>query len=78
MEDARVDFEQAVQSVKDPRILAWSHIYLGRIFDIQQNRDVAVEHYRAALAAGDPAADTRAAAERGLTSPYQARKAAKP
>ena len=78
MEDARVDFEQAVQSVKDPRILAWSHIYLGRIFDIQQNRDVAVEHYRAALAAGDPAADTRAAAERGLTSPYQAGKTAKP
>ena len=78
MEDARVDFEQAVQSVKDPRILAWSHIYLGRIFDIQQNRDVAVEHYRAALAAGDPASDTRAAAERGLTSPYQAGKTAKP
>ena len=78
MEEARVDFEQAAQSVKDPRILAWSHIYLGRIFDIQQNRDVAVEHYRAALAAGDPAVDTRAAAERGLTSPYQAGKAAKP
>ncbi len=78
MEEARVSFEQAVQSVKDARILAWSHIYLGRIFDIQQNRDVAVEHYRAALAAGDPAADTRAAAERGLVSPYQAGKAAKP
>jgi tetratricopeptide (TPR) repeat protein len=78
MEEARVDFEQAAQSVKDPRILAWSHIYLGRIFDIQENRDVAVEHYRAALAAGDPAVDTRAAAERGLTSPYQAGKAAKP
>jgi uncharacterized protein DUF4932 len=78
MEEARVSFEQAVQSVQDARILAWSHIYLGRIFDIQQNRDVAVEHYRAALAAGDPAADTRAAAERGLMSPYQAGKAAKP
>jgi tetratricopeptide (TPR) repeat protein len=77
MEDARVDFEQVVQSVKDPRILAWSHIYLGRIFDIQQNRDAAVEHYKAALAAGDPAADTRAAAEKGLTSPYQAGRAAK-
>ena len=78
MEEARISFEQAVQSVKDARILAWSHIYLGRIFDIQQNRDVAVEHYRAALAAGDPAADTRAAAERGLMAPYQAGKAAKP
>lgn len=78
MEDARVSFEQAVQSVHDSRMLAWSHIYLGRIFDIQQNRDIAVEHYRAALAAGDPSADTRAAAERGLSAPYQPRGAAKP
>ncbi len=78
MEEARVSFEEAVQSVHDPRMLAWSHIYLGRIFDIQQNRDVAVGHYRAALAAGDPAADTRAAAERGLAAPYQAGRAAKP
>jgi hypothetical protein len=59
-------------------MLAWSHIYLGRIFDIQEKRDIAVEHYRAALAAGDSSADTKAAAERGLTEPYQARKTAKP
>ena len=78
MDEARASFEQAVQSVQDVRILAWSHIYLGRIFDIQQNRDVAVEHYRAALAAGDPATDTKAAAEKGLMTPYQAGKAAKP
>lgn len=78
MEEARVSFEQAVQSVHDSRMLAWSHIYLGRIFDIQQNRTVAVEHYRAALAAGDPSADTRAAAERGLAAPYQAGRPAKP
>jgi tetratricopeptide (TPR) repeat protein len=71
MEEARFDFEQAVQSARDPRTLAWSHIYLGRILDIQENREAAVEHYRAALAAGDPAADTRAAAERGLSAPYQ-------
>ncbi len=70
MEEARVDFEQTVQSVHDPRTLAWSHIYLGRIFDIQQNREAAMEHYRAALAAGDPAADSKAAAEKGLAGPY--------
>jgi len=77
MEEARVSFEQAVQSVQDPRILAWSHIYLGRIYDIQQNRDVAVEHYKAALAAGDPATDTRTAAEKGLMNAYQAGKTVK-
>lgn len=78
MEEARASFEQAAESVHDPRMLAWSHIYLGRIFDIQQNRDVAMEHYRAALAAGDASADTKAAAERGLAAPYQAGRAAKP
>jgi len=71
MEEARVDFEQAAQSARDPRTLAWSHIYLGRIYDIQDKRDTAVEHYRAALAAGDPATDTRTAAENGLSAPYQ-------
>lgn len=71
MEEARLDFEQAVQSARDPRTLAWSHIYLGRINDLQENRDAALQHYRAALAAGDPAADTRAAAEKGIDAPYQ-------
>lgn len=71
MEEAQASFEQAVASVHDPRMLAWSHIYLGRIFDIQEKRDVAVGHYQAALQAGDPSADTKAAAERGLAEPYQ-------
>jgi tetratricopeptide (TPR) repeat protein len=71
MEEARTDFQQAVQSVHDPRVLAWSHIYLGRIFDIQMNREAALAEYQAALAAGDPQSDTKVAAERGLASPYQ-------
>jgi len=71
MEEARTSFEQAVASVHDPRMLAWSHIYLGRIYDIQLERGRAVEHYQAALAAGDPSADTKAAAEKGLANPYQ-------
>ena len=70
MEEARTNFEQTVGSVHDPRMLAWSHIYLGRIYDIQQERGRAVEHYQAALAAGDPSADTKAAAEKGLSAPY--------
>lgn len=87
MDEARTGFEQAAQSVHDPHVLAWSHIYLGRIFDFQQgrenaeenyeaaqkSREAALQHYRAALAAGDPAADTRHAAESGLAAPYQAR-----
>ncbi|HEY6252261.1 MAG TPA: tetratricopeptide repeat protein [Candidatus Angelobacter sp.] len=70
MEGARTYFERSVQAAHDPRTLAWSHIYLGRIFDIQENRDQAVAHYRAALQAGDPTPDTKTAAEKGLAVPY--------
>lgn len=69
MQDAKNDFERASAS-KDPRIAAWSHIYLGRILDIQDERDAAIEQYKAALNVGDVSADTRAAAERGLQAPY--------
>jgi tetratricopeptide (TPR) repeat protein len=71
MQEARASFEQAASSVHDARMLAWCHIYLGRIYDIQLDRGRAVEHYEAALAAGDPSADTKAAAQKGLANPYQ-------
>ncbi len=51
-------------------MVARSHIYLGRIFDLQGNREAALEQYRAALAAGDSSPGTKAAAERGLKQPY--------
>ena len=68
---ARTYFERTLEMAREPRMVAWSHIYLARIFDLQENRSAAVEHYRAALAAGDTTPDTRAAAERGLAEPYQ-------
>lgn len=74
MQGARNYFEQAVQSAHDPRTLAWSHIYLGRIFDIQEDREHALAHYRAALQAGDPTPDTKTAAEKGMAAPYQAQR----
>jgi hypothetical protein len=70
MEEARTGFEQAASSVHDPRMLAWSHIYLGRIYDIQLDRGRAVENYQAALSSGDSSADTKVAAEKGLETPY--------
>ena len=71
MRGARAYFERTLEMAREPRMVAWSHIYLARIFDLQENRDAAVQHYRAALAAGDTTPDTRAAAERGLAEPYQ-------
>ncbi len=67
---ARMYFERTLAVAREPRLVAWSHIYLGRIFDLQENRAGAVQHYQAALTAGDPAPDTRSAAERGLKEPY--------
>ncbi len=71
MTGARAYFERSLEIAREPRMIAWSHIYLGRIFDLQENRDAALRHYRSALAAGDTTPDTRAAAERGLEEAYQ-------
>jgi tetratricopeptide (TPR) repeat protein len=67
---AQHDFEETIRLSKDPRMLAWSHIYLGRIYDIQDQRDQAVNEYRAALTVRDGQPDTRLAAEKGLKQPY--------
>lgn len=63
-------FEQTIRLSKDPRMLAWSHIYLGRIYDISDRRDEALVEYKAALTVRDGQADTRRAAEKGLKEPY--------
>ena len=71
LQDARDNFAKAMQSAKDPRVVAWSHIYLGRILDLQDDREDALVQYKAALDTGDTSADTKAAAERGLKAPYE-------
>jgi tetratricopeptide (TPR) repeat protein len=71
MEAAQTDFQKAAETGKEPHVLAWSHIYLGRIYDIQDERDSAVAQYKAALAVGGISADAKTAAERGLQQPYQ-------
>jgi tetratricopeptide (TPR) repeat protein len=78
IEGARTYFERTLEMAREPRLVAWSHIYLARIFDLQENREGALVHYRAALAAGDTTPDTRTAAERGLQQPYAPRSAADP
>jgi tetratricopeptide (TPR) repeat protein len=71
MSGARDYFQHALGSTKEPQVLAWSHIYLGRIFDLQEERDAAVQQYRAALQAGSTLPEAKAAAERGLAKPYE-------
>jgi hypothetical protein len=71
MPGARSYFERTLEVAREPRMLAWSHIYLGRIYDLQENREAALTQYHAALSAGDQGADTRVAAERGLAQAYE-------
>jgi len=75
MEGAQSDFQKAAQSATDPHVVAWSHIYLGRIYDIQGERDGAVAQYKAALAISDVPADAKTTAEKGLQQAYQVPKA---
>ena len=71
MQGARTYFERALAVAQEPKVIAWSHIYLGRIFDLQENREAALTHYRAALTAGGALPEAKAAAEKGLQAPYE-------
>jgi tetratricopeptide (TPR) repeat protein len=69
--DQAVDrFQKTLASSKDPRLLAWSHIYLGRMLDLDCKRDQALTEYQKALSVRDGQQDTRLAAERGVKAAY--------
>jgi hypothetical protein len=71
MDGARTYFERTLEIAREPRVVAWSHIYLGRIFDLQEEREAALAQYRAALSAGDTNPQTKDAADRGISQPYE-------
>jgi tetratricopeptide (TPR) repeat protein len=64
------DFQEVLGTSKDPRTLAWSHIYLGRLYDVMPDREKAVAEYQAALIVRDSQPDTKAAAEAGIKQPF--------
>jgi len=55
----------------NPSIVAWSHVYLGRIHDLGDERDLAVSEYRAALAVDGAPEAARVAAQSGVETAYQ-------
>jgi len=72
MEGARTYFQRALQTAHEPKVIAWSHIYLGRIYDLKEDRFAALDEYRAALnAAGGGLPEAKLAAQRGLEQPYE-------
>jgi tetratricopeptide (TPR) repeat protein len=69
--DAAIDdFQKTLATSKEQRLLSWSHIYLGRMLDLECKRDEALAEYKQALAVRDGQLDTRLAAERGVKSAY--------
>jgi tetratricopeptide (TPR) repeat protein len=71
-DEAQAGFEQTLKSSHDPRTIAWSHIYLGRLYDVQTPpaRDKAIAEYNLALSTRDSRPDTKTAAEAGLSKPF--------
>lgn len=69
-EEAIDRFQKTIATSKEPRLLAWAHIYLGRMLDLDCKRDQALAEYNQALAARDGEQDTRLAAERGVKTAY--------
>ncbi|HTH53729.1 MAG TPA: hypothetical protein VL495_07255 [Edaphobacter sp.] len=79
-EAALTHLNKTLTLAKDPRTLAWTHIYLGRLYDVARDpnhpdqehpeRTKAVAEYKAALSVRDSQPDTKAAAEKGLKEPF--------
>lgn len=55
-------------AVGDPRVLAWSHVYLARIYDYEGNSSVAKTEYESALAVEGGPAEARQAAQKELAA----------
>ena len=73
-------FAATLKLSQDPRTVAWSHIYLGRLYDNMNppDRARAVSEYQAALAARDARPDTKLAAENGIKQPFALPQRAQP
>jgi tetratricopeptide (TPR) repeat protein len=70
MEAAEQAFTQAAKISHSLRTISWSHIYLGRLADLQGDRTAAITEYQAAIKTRDGRPDTKQAAEAGLKAPF--------
>jgi hypothetical protein len=55
-------------ATQDPMVMAWSHIYLARIYDDEGKADEAKTEYQAALAVNGGPEQAKRAAEKGLAA----------
>jgi tetratricopeptide (TPR) repeat protein len=69
-EVAKTFFQQTLEVAREPQLLAWAHIYLGRLLDMENRRDSAIKQYKQALESGEIAPNARQAAQKGLETPF--------
>lgn len=70
-DEAKTYFEQALaEKNADGATKVWSHIYLGRLYDLAGEREDALREYAAAVQTGDDFRGAQAAAKRGLEKPF--------
>ena len=62
----------------DPRVLAWSHVYLARIYDYEGNSSVAKTEYESALAVQGGPEEARQAAQKELAADATDKQVARP
>jgi tetratricopeptide (TPR) repeat protein len=69
-EDAMAEFTEALKSSRNPRTMAWSHIYLARLYDVHTQRPKALNEYKLALNTPGITPDAKMAAEKGLKTAF--------
>ena len=65
-------------AIQDPRVLAWSHVYLARIYDYEGNPAVAKTEYESALAVEGGPEEAKLAAQRELAAFVGEKQVARP
>ena len=63
-------FQKALTTAHDLRIVTWSHIYLGRLDDLNGKRDAALAQYHAALLTAAAFPMALRAAQSGMAAPF--------
>ena len=70
-EEAKQYFERTVRSDSaESGMKVWSYVYLARIFDLECNRDTALENYRQAVRMADDTRNAQAAARAGIQKSF--------
>ena len=70
-EQAKQYFDRTVRTDSaEVSMRVWSYVFMARIFDLECNRERAVEYYQQAIKVGDNTRNAQAAARDGLSKPY--------